>query len=320
VTPLLNVQNLHVDFATRLGKIEAVRGIDFTIKHGEILGIVGESGCGKSVTAQAILALLPQNGKVASGEIFFEGDNLLNKTEKELQSIRGKHIGMIFQDPLAALNPTLTIGYQIAEGLRKKLSKPAALEAAAVLLQQVGIGDGAYRLKQYPHELSGGMRQRVVIAIALACQPRLLIADEPTTALDVTIQAQILDILKHIQSQRQFSILLITHDLGVVAKMCDRVLVMYGGKIVEAGLIDQLFAHPQHPYTQALLRSKRSLSQSDRLYTIAGAPPLLLNPSPGCLFAPRCPHAMPICPVQAPPFFQRSPQGSSACWLHKETA
>ncbi|MBA3723134.1 MAG: ABC transporter ATP-binding protein [Parachlamydiaceae bacterium] len=255
---LLNVSNLTVHFSTRSGPVKAVTAIDFHINSGEILGIVGESGSGKSVTAQSILKLLPKNGHIISGDITFDNQQILTKTEREMENIRGKQIGMIFQDPMTALNPTLRIGYQIAEGLIKheKFNKKKAKEKVLELLEQVGITDPQLRIGQYPHELSGGMRQRIMIAIALACKPRLLIADEPTTALDVTIQAQILELLKQIQCERQFSILLITHDLGVVANICDRVLVMYKGKIVEDAPVDQLFCNPQHPYTKTLLTAK----------------------------------------------------------------
>jgi oligopeptide transport system ATP-binding protein len=319
MTSLLEIQNLRIHFNTYRGTIEAVRGIYFRINKGEIVGLVGESGCGKSVTAHSILQLLPKEGEIVSGQILLEGENLLTKTQKEMEKIRGRKIGMIFQDPMASLNPTMPVGQQIMEGLLRHelISKKDAYEKSLQLLIKVGIGDASYRMKQYPYEFSGGMRQRVLIAIAIACQPLLIIADEPTTALDVTIQAQILELLREIQQQT--GILFITHDLGVVANLCDRVLVMYGGQIVEAGLVDQVFKSPQHPYTQALLKAKESLSfihQKSPLISIPGSPPSLLNPAKRCLFAPRCPYTMRICTQLEPPLESLTPSKQAACWLY----
>lgn len=261
---VLTIKKLRIQFNSRSESIQAVRDVSFSINSGEVVGLVGESGCGKSVTAQSILGLLEKNAQIVSGEILFENENLLTKSEKEMQKVRGKKIGMIFQDPAMALNPTLKIGFQIAECLQKheNLSKLEAHAKTIELLTQVGISNPKDRFYQYPHELSGGMRQRIIIAIALACQPQLLIADEPTTALDVTIQAQILELLKAIQTQRQISFLFISHDLGVIANICDRLLIMYQGEIIEEGSVQQVFSNPLHPYTKMLINSKRSLDES----------------------------------------------------------
>ena len=306
---LLKVEDLEVSFSLYGKELKAVRGVSFEVKMGEAVGIVGESGCGKSAAVQSILRLAPASN--LKGKVFFEGIDLLQKTEKEMRQIRGKKIGMVFQDPMASLNPTMTIGAQVAEGLiahgiaNKKEAKARALE----LLREVEIPRPEERLNQYPHNLSGGMRQRVLIAIALSHNPKLLIADEPTTALDVTVQAQILDLLKKRKSRS--GLLLISHDLAVVAEMCERVLVFYAGKIVEQGPTHQILAHPRHPYTQMLLRSIPRLEGSgpNVLETIAGAPPNLLAPMIGCPFRERCPHAMPIC-IKEPPFID-----SAACWI-----
>ncbi|MEW9106868.1 ABC transporter ATP-binding protein, partial [Paenibacillus sp.] len=262
--PLLEINDLHVSFHVRGGEVKAVRGVNFHVNQGEAVAIVGESGCGKSVTAQSILRLLPSPpSKVKQGEIRFKGNNLLKLKEREMQSIRGKDIGMIFQDPMTSLNPTMTIGRQITEVLTKhqKMSSAQAKTRAIEMLSMVGIPNPASRFQQYPHEFSGGMRQRAMIAIALACNPSLLIADEPTTALDVTIQAQILRVMKQLQQEMGTSIILITHDLGIVADLCDRVIVMYAGKIVETGTKWDIFKNPQHPYTKGLLRSLPRLDQ-----------------------------------------------------------
>ncbi len=320
MNPLIAICHLHVHFHTYEGIIQAVRGLNFYVNRGEIIGLVGESGSGKSVTAQAILQLLPKDGHIASGRILFEGEDLVVKRKQEIENIRGKKIGMIFQDPFSSLNPTMRIGQQILEVLVKHegFSRKAAYQKALQLLDQVGIGDAVQRMHQYPHELSGGMRQRILLAIAIACRPSFIIADEPTTALDVTTQAQILELIKAIRKQQQTSFLLITHDLGVVAHLCDRVLVIYGGQIVETAPVDQLFSNPQHPYTQALLKSKRSLTmpkQGGELFVIPGNPPSLLQPPSRCSFLPRCPYAMNIC-QQREPFLE--PKGQTqqvACWL-----
>jgi oligopeptide transport system ATP-binding protein len=321
--PLLEVKNLSVVFRTYLGKVHAVRNVSFAVDKGETVGIVGESGCGKSVTAQAILGLLPQPaGSVEQGEIFFEGSNLLKKSKKEMQQVRGKEIGMIFQDPMTSLNPTMRIGYQIMESLIKhqKLTSSQARARAIELCKIVGISDPEKRINQYPHEFSGGMRQRAMIAIALSCNPKLLIADEPTTALDVTIQAQILELMKEIQKNMGTSIMIITHDLGVVAGMCNRVIVMYGGQIMESAPVEQIYTHPRHPYTQGLLRSvpRLDMQKEKELIPIYGTPPSLLNPPKGCPFCARCEFAMRICKHHCPALESIEDRHQAACWLKKK--
>ncbi len=320
MTKLLEITNLTVSFRTYLGKVEAVRDISFSIYPGETVAIVGESGCGKSVTAQSIMRLLPDPPcKVEKGTILFEGEDLLKKSRSQMEAIRGKKIGMIFQDPMTSLNPTMRIGNQIIEGLIKHcaLQRKEAKAQAIEMLNWVGIQNAEKRMAQYPHEFSGGMRQRAVIAIALACNPKLLIADEPTTALDVTIQAQILDLMKEIQREKKTSIILITHDLGIVAGMCDRLLVMYGGKIIEEGSVKKIFSSPYHPYTKGLLRSIPRLdwNREDKLIPIPGTPPNLLNPPRGCPFSPRCGSLMGICTKQTPELSQIDPHHAAACWL-----
>ena len=319
---LLDVRNLSVSFRTYLGTIQAVRDVSFSIKKGECIAIVGESGCGKSITAQAIMGLIPHPpGSIDNGQIFFEGEDLLRKPKREMEKVRGKEIGMIFQDPMTSLNPTMRIGNQIMEGLIKhqKLSKEDAKGRAIEILNLVGISDPEKRMAEYPHTFSGGMRQRVVIAIALACNPKLLIADEPTTALDVTIQAQILELMQKIQSKMETSIILITHDLGIVAGMCERVIVMYAGQIVEAGTVDQIYSQPKHPYTQGLLRSVPRLDRDkeQELIPIYGTPPSLLNPPKGCAFSARCNHAMRICQLERPPLEELKKSHLAACWLNR---
>ena len=314
---LLELDNLQTSFFTRDGEVHAVRGVSFALNAGELVGIVGESGCGKSVTCKSILQLLGNNGKITGGSVRFRGDDLAQKTPQQMRQIRGNDIAMIFQDPMTALNPVLTIGRQMTEILmrNKGLSRKAANEKALAMLESVGIADAPRRFKQYPHEFSGGMRQRVMIAIALSCDPQLLIADEPTTALDVTIQAQILRLLKSLQQQTQAAILLITHDLGVVAQMCSRVVVMYGGLVMEEGSVEDIFYRPAHPYTQGLLASlPRPDEVNQRLSPIEGAPPGLLNPPPGCPFAERCPKRMPQCERQ-PAFYAMGEGHRAACWL-----
>lgn len=312
--PLLDVKNLRVTFHTPAGSLEAARSVSFSIHPGEVVGLVGESGCGKSVTAQSILRLLPS--AVTTGEIWFRGENLVTKSEKAMESLRGNQIGMVFQDPMTSLNPTMRIGRQVSESLRRHrgMSAAQAGEAALELLHAVGIPDPDQRMQAYPHSLSGGMRQRIVIAIAIACRPALLIADEPTTALDVTIQAQILDLMKSL-NQQGTSLLLITHDLGVVAGMCQRVVVMYAGEVVETGTVDEIFYEPKHPYTKALLQAipKRGCQ---RLLPIEGAPPDLLHPPQGCPFHPRCRFAMRICEQQKPLLEAYENGHAAACWLH----
>lgn len=319
---LLEVKDLNISFETFAGKVQAIRGVDFDLKKGETLAIVGESGSGKSVTTRAIMQLLSTNAVVESGEIRFKGQNLLEKTDKEMQKIRGKEIAMIFQDPMTSLNPTKTIGNQVAEPLRKhqKISKKEALKTAVELLRLVGIPNPTERIHHYPHQFSGGQRQRIVIAIALICRPEILIADEPTTALDVTIQAQIIELMKEIQDKISTSIIFITHDLGVVANVADRVAVMYGGKIIEIGTAEEIFYNPQHPYTWGLLSSMPTLDTTDELYAIPGSPPDLLSPPKGDAFYPRNEFALKIDAEMAPPFFEVSPTHKAATWLLADKA
>jgi len=290
---ILSVKNLQVSFQTFDGKVQAVRGIDFDLKNGETLAIVGESGSGKSVTTRSIMQLLSANALIENGEIIFEQENILEKSESEMQQIRGKKIAMIFQDPMTSLDPTMKVGMQVAESMIKhlKLSKKEALQQGVHLLEQVGIPHAEKRVNDYPHQFSGGQRQRIVIAIALACNPDILIADEPTTALDVTIQAQILDLLNEIQAETQSGIILITHDLGVVAETADRVAVMYAGQFVEIAPVEELFTNPKHPYTRSLLQSiPQAGSEGQELHVIEGTvPPLPSLPRTGCRFAPRIP-------------------------------
>ena len=321
---VLEVNNLSVSFHTYGGEVQAVRGVSFDLFEGETLAIVGESGSGKSVTAQSIMQLIAQPpGEYKSGSIILDGEDLLKKTEAEMQHIRGQEIGMVFQDPMTSLNPTMTIGKQIAEGLIKhqKLSRQEAYERAIELLHLVGIPNPEKRIKQYPHEFSGGMRQRAMIAIALSCNPKILIADEPTTALDVTIQAQILDLLKRLQKEMNTAIIIITHDLGVVANIADRVAVMYGGKIVETGEVDDIFYHPKHPYTWGLLASMPKLNEiKEELQSIPGTPPDLKAPPKGCPFVTRCPYAMKVCDEHMPPYTNVRNKQQTACWLLDERA
>ncbi|MGG0185685.1 peptide ABC transporter ATP-binding protein [Bacillus sp. AFS018417] len=321
---LLEVKDLHVSFDTHAGEVQAVRGVTFDLKKGETLAIVGESGSGKSVTSKALMDLIPKPpGRIKNGEIIFDGRDLTKLTEKEMQQIRGKEIAMIFQDPMTSLNPTMTIGNQIMEGLVKHqgMSKADARKVALELLDLVGIPNPEARLKQYPHQFSGGMRQRVVIAMALACNPKLLIADEPTTALDVTIQAQILELMKDIQQKTEAAIIFITHDLGVVANVADRVAVMYAGKVVEIGTVDEIFYNPKHPYTWGLLASMPSLDGGEEeLYAIPGTPPDLLKPPKGDAFAARNPQALKIDFEMEPPLFKVSDTHYAATWLLHEQA
>ncbi|MGI8314432.1 ABC transporter ATP-binding protein [Halobacillus mangrovi] len=321
---LLDVKNLHVSFDTYGGEVKAVRGVNFDLKKGETLAIVGESGSGKSVTTKALMHLIPKPpGRIKEGEILFEGRDLAKLSEKEMQKIRGKDMAMIFQDPMTSLNPTMKVGNQIMEGLIKhqKMNRSQARKRVVELLELVGIPDPESRLKQYPHQFSGGMRQRVVVAIALACNPKLLIADEPTTALDVTIQAQILELMKDIQKKTDSATIFITHDLGVVANVADRVAVMYAGKIVEIGTVDDIFYNPKHPYTWGLLGSMPSLDSDDEeLYAIPGSPPDLLDPPKGDAFAARNEYAMQIDLEQEPPMFKVSDTHYAATWLLHENA
>ena len=318
---LLEVQDLKTYFKVKAGRVRAVNGVSFAVKPGEKVGVVGESGCGKSVTALSIMRLLPQPaGEYAGGSIVFDDKDLLDLPEKEMRKVRGGKIGMIFQDPMTCLNPTMTVGKQIAEALRihLKLDKDEALKRAVSLLEQVGIPAAAERINSYPHQFSGGMRQRVMIAIALACNPKLLIADEPTTALDVTVQAQILELINGVCTEFGTAVILITHDLGVVAGMTDRVIVMYAGKVVETAPTDELFANPRHPYTLGLLASVPRLDEQrhSQLKTIEGSPPDLIKPPSGCPFMPRCAFARTICrtmPALDP--LAGSSNHLKACWV-----
>ena len=316
---LVEVKNLEVSFFTYEGEVKAVRGISYNLKPGEVMGIVGESGSGKSVSSYGLMGIIPEPGKVIGGRILFEGRDVTAMSEKELLKIRGKDISMIFQDPMTSLNPLFTIGNQIEESLRKhtSLDKDQRQKRMVELLTLVGINQPEKRLKQYPHEFSGGMRQRVMIAMALACDPKLLIADEPTTALDVTIQAQILELLKELKDKIHMGIVFITHDLGVVSDICDSISVMYAGTIVESGSSDQIFYEPRHPYTWGLLASvpKIDTDEHQRLIPIEGNPVDLINPPKGCPFAPRCKHCMKICIDQAPPQCQVGEGHMAACWL-----
>lgn len=321
---ILEVKDLHVSFDTYAGEVKAVRGVTFDLTEGEVLAIVGESGCGKSVTAQTIMKLNPMPpARIVNGEISLVDKDIVNASESDMMKIRGKDVSMIFQDPMTCLNPTMQVGKQLTEAIRhhQKLTKEEANKEALRLLEIVKIPNVKQRAKQYPHEFSGGMRQRVMIAMALSCAPKLLIADEPTTALDVTIQAQIMDLLREIKEQTNTAIILITHDLGVVASMADRVAVMYAGKIVETGTAEDVFYRPSHPYTRALLKSlpKTDMDRSIRLVSIGGTPPDLLNPPEGCPFTSRCEHAMKICQTSMPPHFMPKRDHQSACWLlHKD--
>ena len=319
---VLRVRNLRTYFHTRRGIVKAVDGASFSVARGETLGIVGESGSGKSITSLSILKLLPKPvGRIEDGEIRFCGEDLLKKSEREMRRLRGKRISMILQDPMSSLNPVLTIGDQVTEPLRQHngLGSRDAWKKAAELLARVHIPSPERRLRQYPHEMSGGMRQRVVSAIGLSCEPELLIADEPTTALDVTIQAQVLELLRALQRELRFAMIFITHDLSVVATICDRVAVMYAGRIVEFGTTRQLFQNPGHPYTIALLNSLPKLDvKSDRLESIPGQPPDQTNLPKGCRFAPRCPKAMEICREEYPPAFKLDETQTASCWLHEK--
>lgn len=354
---ILEVKNLRTSFFTHLGEVQAVRGISYELKKGGILGIVGESGSGKSVSSLSLMRLVDDPGKIVDGEIIFDGVDLVKLSPKEIQDYRGKEIAMIFQDPMTSLNPVYTIKNQMMEvilrhvhitaekateeanlikdkdekekaleliekGVTRKLNKEEALERAIHYLRLVGIPEPETRIKEYPHQFSGGMRQRALVAMALSCEPKLIIADEPTTALDVTIQAQILDLLKKIKKELDTTIIFITHDLGVIAELCQDVIVMYGGMIMEKGSVDDIFYNPQHPYTKGLHQSipKDVVGQKKRLVPIAGSPPDLLNPPKGCPFSPRCRYAMEICIEKAPPLYKISDTQVSACWLQDKNA
>ena len=322
---LLQVKDLRISFSTYAGEVQAIRGASFDLRRGETLAIVGESGSGKSVAARSIMRLNPEaNTIVRGGEILFDGRDLLKLNEKQMQRIRGSEIAMVFQDPMTSLDPTMRVGRQIEESLKKHLgmSGRQATERAVELLKLVGIPSPEARLRQYPHQFSGGMRQRVVIAIALSCDPQVLIADEPTTALDVTIQAQILELLRELQERLGMSIVLITHDLGVVASTAHRIAVMYGGKIVETGTLREIFYNPQMPYTWGLLASipLPTADRSQELIPIPGSPPSALDPPKGCPFTARCPYAMQICAEEMPEYTPFSEEHKAACWLHHQMA
>ena len=354
---ILEVKNLRTSFFTHLGEVQAVRGISYELKKGGILGIVGESGSGKSVSSLSIMRLVDNPGKIVEGEIIFDGVDLVKLSEREIQEYRGREISMIFQDPMTSLNPVYTIKNQMMEvilrhmhitpekayeeaklienekerekilenikkGITRRYNKKEALERSVHFLKLVGIPEPETRIKEYPHQFSGGMRQRALVAMALACEPRLIICDEPTTALDVTIQAQILDLLKKVKKELDTTIIFITHDLGVIAELCQDVIVMYGGMIMEKGSVNDIFYNPQHPYTKGLHQSIPTdvVGQKKRLVPIAGSPPDLLNPPKGCPFSPRCKYAMEICIEQAPPLYKISDSQVSACWLQDKQA
>ncbi len=315
---LLSVRNLKTSFFTHVGEVKAVRGISFDVNEGEVLGIVGESGSGKSVTSLSIMGLLQYPGRVVDGEILLNGEDILTYSKNQMRRVRGKEIAMIFQDPMTSLNPVYTIGNQIMEMIleHEKMSRREARARAIEMLKLVGIPAAEKRIDSYPHEFSGGMRQRVMIALALSCNPKLLIADEPTTALDVTIQAQILNLIKKLNRQFGMTTMLITHDLGVVATVCDKVAVMYGGLIMEYGTVDEIFYHPRHPYTMGLLGSIPHVDGGEkrRLIPIDGTPPDLINPPKGCPFSTRCKYCMNVCTREQPPYFAED-KHRTMCWM-----
>lgn len=319
---LVDVKNERLSFFTPAGEVKALNDVSIRLKEGEVLGIVGESGSGKSVTAYSLMGLTAHPGKLLGGELHFNGHQVEKMTEKEIRKFRGNEISIIFQDPMTSLNPVYTIGNQITEVIRLHTdkTKQQAKERARELLELVGINEPERRLKQYPHELSGGMRQRVMIAIALACEPKLLIADEPTTALDVTIQAQILELMMELKDKLGMAIIMITHDLGVVASMCERIAVMYAGRIVEYGTTDDIFYHPKHQYTKGLIRSipRLDTKEHERLVPIEGTPVDMLNPPAGCPFAPRCDAAMQICLREMPPVTTFGDVHYTQCWLNQK--
>jgi len=318
--PLLAVHDLRTQFFTPDGVVKAVNGVSFTVREGEALGLVGESGCGKSVSALSLMRLIPQPpGRIVSGQVMFDGRDLLNLKEDDMRKVRGNDIAMIFQDPMTSLNPVLTIGRQIGEALElhKGMDRSASRKRTIELLELVGIPAARSRVDDYPHQFSGGMRQRVMIAMALSCEPRLLIADEPTTALDVTIQAQILELIKRLRKDLGMAIIMITHDLGVVAGIADRINVMYAGYIVETGTVDEIFHHSRHPYTLGLLKSIPRLDEprKEQLVPIEGLPPDLVDAPPGCAFEPRCPYAIGRCSVETPRLEPVVPGHRIACWV-----
>jgi oligopeptide/dipeptide ABC transporter ATP-binding protein len=314
---VLDVRNLRTSFYAHSGETKAVDGVSFTLREGEVFGLVGESGCGKSVTALSLLRLVPQPGRIKSGEVFLEGEDLLKKTDDDMRKVRGRKISMILQDPMTSLNPVLNIGDQLTEAPRFEDHVPptTAVAKALHLLQRVRISSPAERLGSYPHQLSGGMRQRVAGAIALTRMPKVLIADEPTTSLDATTQLQYLVLLKEIQRSTGLALLFITHDFGIVSRICDRAAVMYAGKIVETAPTSQLFSSPAHPYTQGLLKSLPNNHDVEFLPSVEGQPPRMENLPPGCTFAPRCPFAFDRCRLEYPPEFMAAPEQIARCWL-----
>jgi oligopeptide transport system ATP-binding protein len=321
---ILDVRDLETRFRTPDGVVHAVNGVSFGLKEGETLGVVGESGCGKSVTMLSLLRLIPSPpGEIVKGEAFFHGRDLLKMSDEEIRAVRGAQISMVFQDPMTSLNPVITIGQQLAEPLllHLRMSRKEAETRAAELLSMVGIPNARERLKDYPHQYSGGMRQRVMIAMALSCNPQILIADEPTTALDVTIQAQIIDLVKRLRDNLGMGIIWITHDLGIIAGLAQRVIVMYGGLIIEEAEVKELYANPQHPYTIGLLKSLPRLDRKERtrLYSIEGLPPILYRKPQACPFAPRCSYAIERCWQENPPLDVVAPDHRVACWVDPET-
>lgn len=319
---LLEIKNLKVSFFTPAGEVKAVNDISYTLDRGEVIGVVGESGSGKSVTASTVMGLIEKPGRIVGGSVLFDGVDLATLTPVEMKKMRGRKISMIFQDPMTSLNPVFTIGTQLTEAIRLYygLKGDAANNKAIELLRLVSINEPERRIKQYPHEFSGGMRQRVMIAMALAGNPEMLIADEPTTALDVTIQAQILEIIKELKDRIHMAVMMITHDLGIVADIADKVVVMYGGRIVEAAPCEEIFRSPKHPYTIGLLNSIPKLDSTEKLIPIEGTPIDLLNPPSGCPFAQRCDKCMKVCLSHLPPYTNITPDHRSACWLHDPRA
>ena len=325
MSALLEIQHLSVSFRTPQGEVEAVRDVSLSLRSGEVLAIVGESGCGKSVLCRSVMKLLPKNGWIKSGTILAEGTDITHCTQRDMECLRGRLFSMVFQDPLTALNPAMTVGAQIAEAVRvhqPREPRAAVRRRVLELLDLVGIPGGGERYGRYPHDFSGGMRQRAVMAAALASHPKILFADEPTTALDVTIQAQILELMQELRQKMGMSIIMITHDLGVVASMCERIAVMYAGHIVEYGSTDEIFYHPSHEYTKGLIGSipKLTTEESERLVPIEGQPVDLLNPPAGCPFAPRCRSCMKVCLRRMPPKTQLSDTHYSYCWLRQKEA
>ena len=321
---MVEIKNERLSFFTPAGEVKALNDVSLTLREGEVLGIVGESGSGKSVTSYSLMGITPEPGRIIGGSVEFNGHRIDRMSEKEMRKIRGSEVSMIFQDPMTSLNPVYTVGNQIEEAIllhTDKTHREAKLRAVE-LLRLVGINEPEKRVRQYPHELSGGMRQRVMIAMALACEPKLLIADEPTTALDVTIQAQILELIMELKEKLGMAVILITHDLGIVSSMCDRIAVMYAGKVIECGTTDDIFYRPQHEYTKGLLRSVPRIDEKEtqRLVAIEGTPVDMLNPPAGCPFAPRCPKCMKICLREMPPYTTFSDLHYAACWLRQKEA